>query len=297
MWFTLLMRDIGRSAVVFDEAEPQRILAFGISAALSRGRFEKILSDKAPFIGRTLLDEWLSEQKPFLNEREYAFENASDGLHVFVLQNGISESVGILDFPNMLSRLSENFVNQYAGCQLRAVAHEAFGVPREFSIDLGMQLIEHGPEHHQRVADCPVDRRPSIVMVTREQAQQHPGNITLNALFLRFSPPRFSLNAIERRLLRFALEGESDVRIADFLEIAPRTVKKRWAEIYLAMESVTGVQRGELSGHRGAEVRRHVLRYVRQHPEELHACAHSTVTGRRPKIINNSGGDRYWASK
>jgi hypothetical protein len=32
MWVALLSRDIARSAVVFDDAEPCRILAFGISA-------------------------------------------------------------------------------------------------------------------------------------------------------------------------------------------------------------------------------------------------------------------------
>jgi DNA-binding CsgD family transcriptional regulator len=297
MWFTLLSRDIGRSAVVFDEAEPQRILAFGISAALSRERFDNVLRDKAPFIARTLLDEWLSDRKPFLDDRECASENASDGLSVFVLNNGISEVVNVLNLPNMLSRMSENLITQYSGCQLRAVAHEAFGVPPEFAIDLGMQFVDYAPEHHRGLADCPADLKPSIVIVTREQAQKHPGNIALNALFLRFNPPRFSLNAIERRLLRFAVEGESDVRIADFLKIAPRTLKKRWADIYLKMESVTGVQRGELSGRRGAEVRRHVLRYIRQHPQELHAYAHPASKLQAAEALNASGTGKYLAPR
>ena len=175
MWFTLLSRDIGRSAVVFDEAEPERILAFGISAALRQIRFDNILRDKAPFIARTLLDEWLADRKPFLDEREYALENASDGLNVFVLHNGISEVVKVLNLPNVLSTMSESFVTQYAGCRLRAVAHESFGVPPEFAIDLGMQVIEHAPEHHQQLADCPADRQSFITIMTREQAQQHPG--------------------------------------------------------------------------------------------------------------------------
>jgi hypothetical protein len=294
MWFTLLSRDIGRSAVLFDEAEPRRILAFGISAALRQIRFDNILRDKAPFIARTLLDEWSSDRQPFLDEREYAFENASDGLNAFVLHNGISEVVNVLDLPNMLSRLSEAFITRYAGCRLRAIAHEPFGLPPEFGIDLGMQLIQYDPEHHRKIAECPADRRPSIVIMTREQAQRHPGNLALNALFLRFSPPRFSLNTIERGLLRFAVEGESDLRIADFLKIAPRTLKKRWGDIYLAMEPVTGARRGELCGHRGAEARRHVLRYIRQHPEELHAYTHPAVKEHGPDVAAASGTGRSY---
>jgi hypothetical protein len=39
------------------------------------------------------------------------------------------------------------------------------------------------------------------------------------------------------------------------------------------MEPVTGIAPGLGNGQRGAEIRRHVLRYVREHPEELHAYA------------------------
>ncbi len=273
MWFTLLTRDIGRSGVVFDEAEPRRILAFGISAPLRQTRFAKVLRDGAPFIARMLLREWLSDQKPFLDEREYACANASDGLSVFVLHNGISDVVGVLDIPRVLSKLSDGFIAYHTGCQLQAVAHESFGMPREFAIDLGQTFVEYAAESRRELADCPVDRDPLITIMTREQAAAHPGNLALNALFLRFNPPKFSLKANERRLLQFAVDGESDLRIADLLKIAPRTLKKRWADIYQIMEPATGVRSGELSGHRGAEARRHILRYIREHPEELHAYA------------------------
>ncbi len=92
----------------------------------------------------------------------------------------------------------------------------------------------------------------------------------MNMLFLQFAPPLFSFKSVERRLLRFAIEGESDERIADLLEIALRTVK-RWADIYLAMGTLMGIVSGGSDGHRGAEARRHVLRHIRQHPEELHS--------------------------
>lgn len=284
LWFMLLSRDLGRSSVVFDESEPRRILAFGVSAPLKQLRFDRILAERAPFIARTLLEEWISDSRPFLDEHEAATANAALGLSVFALHNGISSVVDVRDVPNMLSKLSEAFIGQHAGCQLKVIAHEPFGLPQEFAIDLGLQVIDYAPEFDSILADVPADRKPSIVIMTREHAQEHPGNLALNALFLRFTPPRFSLNAIERRLLRFAIEGESDPRIADILQIAPRTLKKRWAEIYLAMEAATGVMRGELNGHRGAEARRHVLHYVRQHPEELHAYGQVQAEREAPAV-------------
>jgi hypothetical protein len=107
--------------------------------------------------------------------------------------------------------------------------------------------------------------------MTREDARRYPGNLALNQVFLRFTPPRCGLPTHSRRLLRFALEGMPDNGIAKILNVAPSTLKKRWAEIYSAMEPVTGIAPGLGNGQRGAEMRRHVLRYVREHPEELHA--------------------------
>jgi hypothetical protein len=76
------------------------------------------------------------------------------------------------------------------------------------------------------------------------------------------------------------MEGLPDDEIADISEIAPRTLKKRWADIYAAMEPVTGLSPGGEDGRRGTEVRRHVLRHVRQHPEELHASSAQTPVRR-----------------
>jgi DNA-binding NarL/FixJ family response regulator len=112
---------------------------------------------------------------------------------------------------------------------------------------------------------------PFIMSMTREEAAERPGNLAMNQIFLRFTAPRCRLRLQQRRVLRFALEGTPDNQIAEILNIAPRTLKKRWAEIYAAMEPATGILPGLGTGQRGTEIRRHALRYVRDHPEELHA--------------------------
>ncbi len=234
MWLDLLSRDVARSAVVFDEAAPRRVLAFGIAAPLKHSRFAAVLRDRVAFIARTLLDEWSAGHEPFLDEPGFASANGCAGLNIFVLHNGVSETVPASAFPSVLSKMSETFVSQYVGCRLQAIAHESFGVPPEFAEDLGLQLVEYAPTQTRRLLDCPLNRKPSIFLMSRDQAERHPGNLTMNMLFLRFTPPVFSFNADKRNLLRFALEGESDRRIAELLRVAPRTLKKRWAEIYAA---------------------------------------------------------------
>jgi DNA-binding CsgD family transcriptional regulator len=154
---------------------------------------------------------------------------------------------------------------------MKMVLHEAFGVPAQFALDLGLFITPYAEQYDTRLASVPADRIPIVVAMTRAEAERRPGNLVFAQLFLRFSPPQCDLQSTERRLLRLALEGTPDETVADILKIAPRTLKKRWSDVYARMEHVTRLAPGGDGGHRGAEIRRHVLRYVREHPEELHA--------------------------
>jgi len=272
MWLELIVSDTGRSAVVFEASDPDRVLAFGISAAIDAARYDEIFAGRAPFAGKSMLDDWRSGKRPFLDEAAFAYANAHDGLHVIVLHNGVSEQLDPSVFPVALSALSGSFIDQHMGANLAALIHEAFGVPRQFALDLGVIVTDHAPEFQARLADVPKDRMPSyIISFTRDEAARHPGNLPMHQIFLRFTPPLCGLRAPDRRLLRLAREGTPDEEIAEVLTIAPRTLKKRWADIYAALAPVTGITPGLGNGRRGNEIRRHVLRYIREHPEELHA--------------------------
>jgi hypothetical protein len=274
LWLELITRDTGRSAVVFEANDPGRVLVFGVSAAIDARRFEAILAEREPFVARALLEQWRSGKNPFLDNGTFASANSGDGLYFCVLNNGVSEQLDAADLPAALSALSGEFVIQHAGCNLSGLVHEAFGVPREFATDLGVTITDHAPVYASRVAALPKDRVPAfIISMTRDEAKLRQGNLALNQIFLRFTPPRCALPTHGRRLLRYALEGTPDERIAEILNFAPSTLKKRWAEVYAAMEPVTGIAPGLGNGQRGTEIRRHVLRYVREHPEELHAYA------------------------
>jgi hypothetical protein len=67
LWLELLTSDSGRSAVVFE-------------AAVSAARFQDILVMEAPFISKSLLDDWRLGKKPFLDEAAFGSANAEDGL-------------------------------------------------------------------------------------------------------------------------------------------------------------------------------------------------------------------------
>jgi hypothetical protein len=71
------------------------------------------------------------------------------------------------------------------------------------------------------------------------------------------------------------LTGKTCEKLAASLSVSPWTVKKRWHAIY---DRVTDVDRELLppsiayvadASSRGSERRRHLLNYLRQHPEEI----------------------------
>jgi DNA-binding CsgD family transcriptional regulator len=117
-----------------------------------------------------------------------------------------------------------------------------------------------------------ISRRPWLVGLTKEEASENPGS---HLESIRFTAPRFHFNPSEQTLLRHALLGKTSEDVAAALFISPWTVKKRWHAIY---ERVTEVDRDLLpppiansadAKSRGAERRRHLLHYLRQHSEEL----------------------------
>ncbi len=273
MWLTIISEDVGRSAVVFDARQPERVLAFSVSVAISEERFDEIVRNGAPFIGRSLFDDWRSERDPFLGEAAFEEANVRGNLYIAVPYNGVDETLDANTLVGALSALSEQFVSQHAGVNLKALVHEAYGVPVEHAADLGMQVIPYRHTYSSELGDLPMHLKPILLMTTRDEARRHPANLVLHQLFLRFTPPQCGLGKTERRLLRFAAEGLPDRTIAEALSISPSTLKKRWSLVYASMESVIGIVSGCQTGQRGAELRRHVLRYIRQHPEELHAYA------------------------
>jgi hypothetical protein len=271
MWRKIIVEDVGRSAVVFGDGSPKRILAFGVSAAVSDEYYDRIPVEHAPFVGKKLLDAWRSGNNPFLDESAFGSANAGEGVDFVTIHNGWVETADRDLLTSYISMLVEGFVVQHAGCNVRAVMHEAFGIPKGLSRPLGLSSSSYSDNQKRQLTMVPPSLEPEIVSVNRSQAERDSGNLILHQLFLRFTPPQCRLSAEERRMLRFAVEGESDDSIAEIMQIAPRTVKNRWASIYTSMEHTIGIAAGGHDGRRGVEVRRHILRYIREHREELSA--------------------------
>ncbi len=95
----------------------------------------------------------------------------------------------------------------------------------------------------------------------------------LMSLFFKYSHPRFGFTLAEQRVLRLAVNGLNDEEIAERLGVSAAVVKKRLRVIYEKVLEAPGppaIPRNVApDGLRGPEVRRRLIVYLRDHPEEL----------------------------
>jgi len=127
-------------------------------------------------------------------------------------------------------------------------------------------------EHFGSPAEAPSIERPFLIGVNRTEAEHVDfGGARMASMFHRY-PIRLALRRVHRELLACALEGLTDSELSARLSLSPSAIKKRWASVY---EHVEGLIPGlppladRTDKTRGAERRRHVLNYLREHPEEF----------------------------
>jgi len=131
IWLDLLVCDIARSSVVVKAESPERIVAFGIAAAMERRPFDVLKAGCEPFVARRMVHEWCAGAKPFLNEQQYANANAGDGVNVFAFPLGVNvDAVDTSDEETartIFVALMQAFGKQHAGLNVSTFAQELFG--------------------------------------------------------------------------------------------------------------------------------------------------------------------------
>jgi hypothetical protein len=112
-----------------------------------------------------------------------------------------------------------------------------------------------------------------------------------------YVPPRCGFSFAEQQLLSAALAGATDQELSCELAISISTVKKNWISIYKrAAASLPDVVPDDSpadggTSERGKEKRRHLLAYLREHPEELRpirANDRSKISLSEPRLIGHA---------
>jgi hypothetical protein len=280
MWSEIARSKNGLFFLAADPGLVNRIVHFAVCVFVSDSRADEYHKVARPLIARRIVREWASGGHPFLIAGEIARANAGGGLNLVTTHYGsirvngeVTERVRVANYESARRAL--------LGWNLRSYTMEAFGRknpeinPDHWGASLGYRVRKYTREQLVE-AGISEPEGPSLWTATRAEAARNSGYMNA-VLFNSFTPPRCRFSPNEQATLQLALDGRTDDAIARETGISLATVKKRFRSIYeKALEAVPQTEAMTASaadGKRGAEVRRTLLNYVRQHPEELRPYA------------------------
>lgn len=258
-----------------DAPEERRIVSYSLTAFVSESFARRIQNGEVPFLGAWVAWSFLEGGGEPLTEKEVAAAQAGDGLNAVTLHSvctlvpkgshppiSVGEHIARQNFDAMRGyRIRRSFREVYSPESLRTYSTGGWRLRSDYRPFFGDEATE------------PRADRPFLLGIDRDEAQSEPG-ARMATLFVD-RRPRLELPRGYRELLGLALEGLSDQEIADRLCVSISTVKKRWMALYEHVEvRVPGLlpsAEWRFSGGRGVERRRHLLGFVREHPEELRA--------------------------
>ncbi len=312
LWRELLHHPGFNADVIEDVRAPagQQIQAIGMAIALDARWQGRMRGTPLPWVTQQLYGELLDGRTRPPSEREMALANASSGSDegvTFMVLHYQQRSTDFSD-PRAVAVVSAGVTAMrlaHAGHRVREIFQEASQDEQPYMHSIGMQQRS---AHNPGVAGGSPQLLPELFSLTRAEALHRLPGFQIREIF-EHCAPIFRFRGAEQRLLRRALFDEPDELIALLLGVSPHTLKKLWRSIYERVEdrfptlladapvmsATPGRPRqarpeaaGEATpvgaeGVRGPEKRRTLMRYLRQHPEEIRPyAAPATVSAPRP---------------
>ena len=250
----------------------ERLAAFGMSVFVTPEFMAEARRGETPGPAALLASRLRAGVSPVLGPDAVRRANSGPGLHLLVLhyieappdptparlQNVRDKQVETFFFVHDGYRYAEMLVEHRDERLCQFALEGGFRVRSEYA--------SYYRDHARPSGECPI-----LLGITREETLAHPG-LHIAQLFV-YTPPRFHFKPREQALLRHALLDRTDEEMAAALDLTVAAVKKRWAGIY---DRVADIAPDLFPGspeagppHRGQEKRRHLMRYLRLHTEEM----------------------------
>ena len=268
LWRALAL--FGTFSIVEDpiKPHPDSIEGFGASVFVTDTFVDEFLSERRHYLDAALYERIIDGPSPVLSEAEIADANSGDGLNLVVLNFGLRDH----DLSNMVTQQALRLGNAafyalHAGYRMKTIVNEVFG-------DAAAQYMQAGGFRRLdtvRGNGGSGASTPHLFALRREWVEQG----VIDSLWPLFYPPvpQIGFSASERRVLLHALLNRSDAEIAAQLGLSLDSVKKTWRRIYDRVSRrftyLVADDRKSGAAGRSSEKRRHVLDYLRLHPEEV----------------------------
>jgi hypothetical protein len=279
MWRALVSNGAMVLFLVEDRSRPagSRIVSFSAAVFVTDEFCSQARSKLPPYLGVELARRYLSRALPVLKREQVARANARDGLNAVMCFEGWAQcGFSPEQFLAVREKQSEAFHVAMQGYRIKEFLADPIGSEGlQWLHDAGARVRRDYCNYFRknRLSKPEASQWPYLIGLTKREAFAHPGS-SLAGLFI-YTPPRFRFNRSQRLLLQHALMGQTCEKVAASLCISPWTVKKRWQAIYDRVADVDSellpapIACGSHISSRGAERRRYLLNYLRQHLEEL----------------------------
>ncbi|MCV3766612.1 helix-turn-helix transcriptional regulator [Rhizobium sp. TRM95796] len=245
--------------------DPLVLSAVGASAFVTDEAIAEFLTGDRPMGALDmLLKAGRGEGGILARESDIAAGNSGPGLNLLVI--GFAHRYDNPEDPRcraLLARAIGHFVEAHSGFLLKQAAREDPEPVAGVLISSGMREIRRYRLGEMEIALTHRRRDDALPIF--------PDSIT--SQILAHAPPIIRFSPAQRGLLELASQGMTDEEIGAALDISINTVKRTWKLIYERVEErapqVIGPRPAGTAHVRGAERRRHLMSYLKQHPQEL----------------------------
>jgi len=276
-WLRVLHSESKRAVVIEEVNGSQATICFvGVSVFVGDDFVREIKSSPLFWFGPQLATRIMRGDSPLLSDRQVREANSCGGLTMITWEGCIHP-----DFEKhseIYRMIISLFIEEHRGYLWKEViASQMESLERlQWTIKTGGLLWQ--PEYGRYIESLEMDprefiRKPHIVGMTKEIERRRPGS-WVGALF-DYRPPQIGFSRSEQRLLLSALSGRTAEELSNDLGVSGSTIKNTWRSIYnRAASRLPGLflddsQADGRVSERGKEKRRHLLAYLRDHPEEL----------------------------
>ncbi|MBX3611615.1 MAG: hypothetical protein KF871_17100 [Hydrogenophaga sp.] len=265
LWTRLLGQPGFSADVIEDLSRPpgQRLVGLGMTVALSADWQARLREAPPAHAGAVWYRDFMDGRTAPMDDRTLAQANARGEVGMLVLhyaQDAIDPARP--EVQQVLLAAMQLFRHAHGGLHLRDVWQEALADGGDYLLGMGFRRrTQRGPG------------QPDLFGLARDEAMRmFPGPPARDVF--QFVPPVMGFTAAERRVLRLAVCDLTDDDIADEVGVTSHTLKKVWRSVFEratdALPDMFGPPSTDAAaGTRGPEKRRHLLQYLRQHPEEL----------------------------
>lgn len=237
------------------------------------------LRKPGPFLLQTILASYHSgAPNSFLDLDQQARVNSGLGAGMDIVAHWMQQHWDLVDpFWRAVGTMAHQaYVRDHRGYRINRMLHEDWVRHVDIYLMFGYRSFAtfEMNDHPGRPSTCrDMKQRTLYYIDTGEIALRAPGSTA--SFVLQFVAPVCRFTRAEKRLLRRAVSGMTDLQIGHDLGLSQNTLKSTWRSIYDRVQSHAPyvIARPEIekttNGARGAEKRRSVVAFVESHPQEL----------------------------